>query len=212
METLLILARGIPWTIALTVCAFMLGAILGFPLLAMRLSNKFVLRGAANGIIVLLRSIPQVVWLFIVFFGIGNKLFTMTPFIATVAALGIVTGANMAEIYRGALMAIHPGQYEAAKVLNLTRLQQFRDVVLPQLVRVALPTAAAYLIGLMKDTAIASTIGTTDIAFQAYRVTQDTFRGLGVYGVAGLIYIALSIPVAWFARWSDSHLRSRVSR
>lgn len=212
MVIILSLFKGIPWTIALTLSAFAIGVIGGFPLCAMRLSSNVVLRGIAVGIVVVCRSIPPIVWLFIVFFGIGNDLFSISPFVAAVAALGIVTAANMSEIYRGALMAIHPGQYEAGKVLNLSRFQQFQDIVLPQLIRIAMPTAATYLIGLLKDSAVASTIGMNDIAFQAYRVSQDTFRGLSVYASAAFLYIALSIPVAWISRWSDAHLRSRVSR
>ncbi|MEM5369064.1 amino acid ABC transporter permease [Paraburkholderia azotifigens] len=204
--------KGVPWTIALTLVTFALGTILGLPLCAMRLSRNVILRGVATAIVVVCRSIPPIVWLFFVFFGIGNDLLAMSPFVAAAVGLGVVTAANMSEIYRGALTAIHPGQYEAAKVLNLTRVQQFRDVVFPQLIRIALPTAATYLIGLLKDSAVASTIGVTELAFQAYHVSQATFRGLSVYGSAAVLYIALSIPVAWASRWADVHLRSRVSR
>jgi polar amino acid transport system permease protein len=213
METMLVnLLKGIPWTIALTLAAFIAGSIVGVPLCAMRVSSNGFLRTLATWIIVICRSIPPIVWLFFVFFGVGSQLFTIGPFVASVAGLGIVTGANMAEIYRGALTAIHPGQYEAARVLNLTRFQQFRDVVSPQLIRIALPTAATYLIGLLKDSAVASTIGVGEIAFESHRVSQATFQGLSVYSVAAVLYIALSIPVAWISRWSDAHLRSRVSR
>ncbi|MGF7135413.1 polar amino acid transport system permease protein [Paraburkholderia sp. EB58] len=206
------LLKGVPWTVALTLSSFILGSILGLPLCGMRLSQNFLLRGVATGIVVVCRSIPPIVWLFFVFFGIGNDLFSMSPFVAAAIGLGVVTAANMSEIYRGALTAIHPGQYEAAKVLNLTRFQQFRDVVFPQLIRIALPTGATYLIGLLKDSAVASTIGVGELAFQAYHVSQATFRGLSVYGSAALLYIALSLPVAWLSRWADVHLRSRVSR
>jgi polar amino acid transport system permease protein len=204
--------KGVPWTVALTLSSFILGSIFGLPLCAMRLSQNLLLRGVATAIVVVCRSIPPIVWLFFVFFGIGNDLFSMSPFVAAAIGLGVVTAANMSEIYRGALTAIHPGQYEAAKVLNLTRAQQFRDVVFPQLIRIALPTAATYLIGLLKDSAVASTIGVGELAFQAYHVSQATFRGLSVYGSAALLYIALSLPVAWVSRWADVHLRSRVSR
>ena len=212
MGLLFNIIAGIPWTIALTISAFIVGSVFGFPLCAMRISSNSLLRTLATWIIVFCRSIPPIVWLFFVFFGVGSQLFAIGPFVASVIGLGIVTGANMAEIYRGALTAIHPGQYEAAKVLNLTRIQQFRDVVFPQLIRIALPTAATYLIGLLKDSAVASTIGVGEIAFQSHRVSQATFQGLSVYSVAAVLYIALSVPVALMSRWSDAALRSRVSR
>ena len=206
------IALGIPWTLAVTAAAFALGAVLGMPLCAMRFSQFGGVRVLGGALTLVLRAIPPIVWLFFVFFGIGNDLFSMSPFVAAALGLGVVTAANMSEIYRGALTAIHPGQYEAAKVLNLTRTQQFRDVVFPQLIRIALPTAATYLIGLLKDSAVASTIGVGELAFQAYHVSQATFRGLSVYGSAAVLYIALSLPVAWLSRWADVPLRSRVSR
>jgi polar amino acid transport system permease protein len=204
--------KGVPWTIALTVASFILGALLGLPLCAMRLSKIGALRFTSTAIVVSCRSIPPIVWLFFVFFGIGNGLIAMSQFTAAVVGLGLVTAANMSEIYRGALTAIHPGQFEAAKVLNLTRSQQFRDVILPQLTRIALPSGATYLIGLLKDSAVASTIGVTDLAYQSYHISQQTFRGLSVYAAAALLYILLSLPIAWLSRWADVQLRSRVSR
>ncbi|WP_233889615.1 amino acid ABC transporter permease [Paraburkholderia flagellata] len=203
---------GVPWTIALTLTVFAIGAVLGLPLCAMRRATNPLVRTFATAIVVGCRSVPPIVWLFFVFFGIGNDLLPLSPFVAAALGLGLVTAANLSEVYRGALTAIHPGQYEAAKVLNLTRFQQFRDVILPQMVRVALPTAATYLIGLLKDSAVASTIGVGELAFQAYHVSQETFSGLGVYAAAALLYIALSLPVAWLSRWADLHLRSGVSR
>ncbi|WP_175761764.1 amino acid ABC transporter permease [Burkholderia anthina] len=203
---------GVPWTIALTLTVFAIGAVLGMPLCALRSARNPVVRALATAFVVGCRSVPPIVWLFFVFFGIGNDLLPLNPFTAAALGLGLVTAANLSEVYRGALTAIHPGQYEAAKVLNLTSTQQFRDVIFPQMLRIALPTAATYLIGLLKDSAVASTIGVNELAFQAYHVSQQTFRGLGVYAAAALLYIALSIPVAWLSRWADLHLRSRVSR
>ena len=118
----------------------------------------------------------------------------------------------MAEIYRGALSAVHAGQWEAATALNLSARQSFTDVVGPQLLRIALPSGATYVIGLLKDSAVASAIGVHEIAFQAYHVSQETFRGLDVYAAAGLLYIALSLPIAWMARRLDLRLRARVAR
>ena len=118
----------------------------------------------------------------------------------------------MAEIYRGSLSAIHPGQWEASAVLNLSARHKFLDVIAPQLGRIALPSATTYAIGLMKDTAIASAIGVHEIAFDAYHLSQQTFRGLDVYAAAGLLYILLSLPVAWVARQADTRLRAAVAR
>ncbi|MEK6345985.1 MAG: amino acid ABC transporter permease [Burkholderia sp.] len=208
----LLLLGGIPWTLAITLSSFTAGALIGLPLCAMKRSRLLLVRAAASAIVLTCRSVPPIVWLFFVFFGIGNGLISMSPFTAATIGLGLVTGANMAEIYRGALTAIHAGQFEACRALNLSRLQQFRDVILPQMARIALPSAATYLIGLLKDSAIASTIGVPELSYDAYHVSQQTFQGLGVYASAAVLYILISLPIAWMSRRIDLTMRAKVSR
>lgn len=211
LENLSAVLVGIPFTIALTLASFLIGGVLGLPLCALRLSRSPFLRFLAMALILTCRSIPPIVWLFLIFFGIGLGYIQLSPFTSAAIGLGLITAANMAEIYRGSLAAIHPGQWEAATVLNLSTMHKFVDVIGPQLMRVALPSATTYVIGLMKDTAVASAVGVQEIAYQAFHLSQQTFRGLDIYAAAGLLYILLSVPVAWFARWTDSRLRARVA-
>jgi polar amino acid transport system permease protein len=118
----------------------------------------------------------------------------------------------MSEIYRGSVAAIHQGQFEAAAALNLPARSRFFDVLCPQIFRVALPASATFAIGLLKDSAIASTIGVLEITFQAYHLAQQTYRGLEDFALAGLIYILISLPIAILARRTDTLLRSKVAR
>ena len=212
LESLRAILVGIPFTIALTVVAFVIGALLGLPLCAMRFSKSGLVRFLATSMILTFRAIPPIVWLFIIFFGVGSGYLQIDPFSSAAIGLGLITAANMAEIYRGALAAIHSGQWEAATVLNLSMWYRFIDVIGPQLIRVALPSAATYAIGLLKSSAVSSVIGVHEIAFQAYHVSQETFRGIDVYAAAGLLYILISLPIAWLARWTDLRLRARVAR
>ena len=209
---LLDLLRGLPWTLALTTATFAVGGLLGLPLMVLRRSRLAVLRVAAIVLFAFVRSIPPLVWLFIVFFGIGFGLIPMTAFEACLVAFGLIAAVNMAEIYRGGMTAIHSGQIEAAQVLNLGRFDRFRDVVAPQMFRVALPALATYAIGLFKDSAIASTIGIQELTFQANYLSQSTFQGLKVFGLVGLVYIVISLPVAWISRRLDAHIRLKVAR
>jgi polar amino acid transport system permease protein len=206
------IAMGIPWTLAVTAVAFAIGAALGAPLCAMRFSAFVVVRYLAASLTLILRAIPPLVWLFFIFFGLGFGYLQINPFEAAAIGLGLIAAANMAEIYRGALAAIHHGQWEAAFALNLSTRHRFVDVIAPQLLRVALPSGATYAIGLLKDTAIASTIGVSEIAFQAYHTSQRTFHSLDVYAIAGLLYILISLPMAWATRRADVRLRARVAR
>lgn len=92
------------------------------------------------------------------------------------------------------------------------RFSTLAEIIGPQMIRVALPSAATYLIGLMKETAIASTIGVQELVFHGNQVTQLTYRGLESFAVVALLFIALSLPVAWASRRLDKALRAKVVR
>jgi polar amino acid transport system permease protein len=211
-EDLSALLIGVPYTIVLTLIAFAAGTALGLPLCWMRQSRFGLVGFLAASMILVFRAIPPIVWLFFIFFGVGSGYLQLDPFTAAAIGLGLITAANMAEIYRGALSAIQKGQWEAASVLNLSARHKFIDVIGPQLFRICLPSATTYLIGLLKDSAVASAIGVHEIAFQAYHESQETFRGLDIYAAAGLLYILISLPIAYFARWTDTRLRAAVAR
>lgn len=207
-----LLLQGLGWTIALTVGAFSIGAVLGVPLLLGRRSRFWIVRFTVMSLIQIIRGIPPILWMFIIFFGLGMGILPLTPFTAAIFGLGLIAAANMAEIYRGALASVHRGQFEAASALDLGRWSTFRDVIAPQAFRVALPSSVSYLIGLMKETAVASTIGVSELAFYGKQITQMTYRGLETYALVGLLYILISLPVAWLARVADKRLRAKVAR
>jgi polar amino acid transport system permease protein len=117
---------GIPFTLALTLAAFVFGAVLGLPLCAMRMSRNGFTSLLAMALILTFRAIPPIVWLFIIFFGIGFGYLQLDPFSSAAIGLGLITAANMAEIYRGSLSAIHIGQWEASTVLNLSARHRAR--------------------------------------------------------------------------------------
>lgn len=206
------IVMALPWTLALTATSFAIGSLLAIPLCRLRIARHPVARHAAGALILSLRSIPPIVWLFIIFFGLGSELISLSPFTSAVIGLGLITAANVAEIYRGALKAVPAGQFEAARALGLPALWQYSDVLIPQLFRLVVPTLATYAIGLLKDTAVASTIGVHDLAFSAYRVSQETFRGIEVYAAFGLMYFLISVAIAYLTRGLDKQLRARISR
>ncbi|MFV3308288.1 amino acid ABC transporter permease [Pseudomonas sp. NY15181] len=203
---------GLPWTIALTIAAFIAGALVAIPLCMLRVAKNSALQNIAAGIILIVRSIPPIVWLFAVFFAFGQHVVRLDPFSAAVMGLAIITAANMAEIYRGAMKAIPRGQFEAAQVIGLSTWQKYRHVIGPQIFRYALPSASTFAIGLLKDTAIASAIGVPEVALVANQLTQKTFKGLEIYAVAAVCYFALSFAMAYVARIADEKLRARIER
>lgn len=167
LEYFLLILSGIPVTILVTLIALVTGMVLGFPIMLMRKSPHASVRIATTILIAIVRSVPPVVWVFLVFFGVGADLIALSPMTAAVVSFGLISAVNMAEIYRGGLVALPIGQHEAAMALNMSRWHHFRDVTLPQMFIVSLPAIATYSVGLLKDTAIASTIGLRELTFHS---------------------------------------------
>jgi polar amino acid transport system permease protein len=206
------LVSGLPWTLSVTAGAFAIGALIGLPVMLAEESSYAPLRLIARTYVNLVRAVPPIVWLFIVYFGVGSDLLRLTPFGAALIGLGLISSAHLAEIYRGGMISIGKGQREAAAALNLGPVYGFIDVMAPQAVRVALPPAAGYAIGLLKDSAISSAIGVPELTERANEAAQATLSGLPVYIALAAIYIVMSVPVAFLARAVDTRLRAKVAR
>lgn len=202
------IAMGAGWTILMTFGSAAVGIVLGLPLLALAQSHFAAIRWIYHAIVQVVRGVPTIVWLFIAFFGVGQLGFTMSPVSASLLVLSIIATAYMAEIYRGGMKAIPAGQWEAAGALNLDRASILRFIIAPQLFRAVSPSVATQVIGLLKDSALVSTIGVTDLVFRAGIMTQYHAHGLYMFGVAGLFYLALSLPIAAFSR----NIHARITR
>lgn len=212
LEILSHILVGVPVTLALTVGALFAGVIAGVPICIARQSRSILPRNLAAMVIVSVRAIPPLVWLFLIYFGLGSGILRMSPFVAALSGLGLITAVNMAEIYRGSLAAIHSGQWEACQALGLPLRSRLVEVIGPQVARISLPAVATYAIGLLKDSAVASTIGVPDLVFKGTYLSQQTFEGLSIFATVGLLYIAMSLPVAWAARVVDARIRQKVAK
>lgn len=205
------LLKAVPWTIGLTLISFVLGSLLGILICALTKSKFAIPRYLGFIYILILRSIPPITFLFLIFFGLGTRVIHMSPFVASVVGLLLITSANMAEVYRGVLAAIPKGQYEAAFTTGLSKSRTFLDVIAPQVFRFAIPSAATFCVGLLKDSALASTIGVPEITHAAYQITQLTFAGIKTFALAALYYFILSLIMAWFSRSLYAYLRQQVA-
>lgn len=205
------LAQGIGQTCLITAGAFAFGAIVGIPLALLRRSPLVWLRWPATAVIEVLRSVPPIVVLFVLFYGLGSGVIRLSTVQAAILGLGVIAAAYLAEIYRAGIDAVATGQWEASKALALPRSKTYLLVILPQALIVVIPPAATFAIGLLKDSAIASVIGTHDITFQAFQESQATLQGLTIFAIAGGLYILLSIPIAVLARWADHTLSQKAA-
>jgi len=203
---------GVPMTVLITVLAFAVGAVLGVPLALARRSPLGPLRWAARFVIDVLRGIPPVVFLFVIYFGVGTGVIKLSSLQAAVIGLGLIAAGYLAEIYRGGLLAVHKGQFESAAALGMDSWTSMSRIIGPQAFRVALPSATTYAIGLLKDSSIASTITATEILYRATASSRGHGAGLEPFLIAAVVYIALGAPLAWLSRTMDARMRARVAR
>lgn len=199
-------------TIILTLSAFAIGLVGAIPLAVGLSSSNIILRLPSRLFVDLVRGVPIIVWLFLLKFGIQIGTFKFNPVGAAIVGLGVVSIAYLAEIYRGGLQAVPRGQGEAANALGLNRAAAFYGVMVPQAFRIVSPSIATYLTGLLKDSSIASTIIVSEMVFQsqAFARQHPTVEGILPYILVGILYIALSLPVAYLSRSLDSRMRKAV--
>lgn len=208
-------AQGILTTVQLTLYGFALGAVLGVPVMLVRSSPWRPIRWTGRSFVEVVRGVPLIVWLFLIYNGptqfdpsLGG---VFTSWLSGIAALGLVSSVYMAEIYRGSLRAISSGQWEASQALGMSRMATATGVIAPQVVRVAVPASTTYAISLIKDSSLVSTIGVFEITYYATTISS-TLSSATPFLVAGVYYVALTIPAAYAARRLDSNLRKKVVR
>jgi polar amino acid transport system permease protein len=163
--------HGVPGTLLLTVLAYVAGAVLAIPVALARVSQSRVAWAASMSLIEVIRSIPPIVWIFIIYFGVSQYI-ELQSLTAAVIGLGIISAVYLAEIYRGGLMSVARGQWEASDALGMNRRATLTQIIAPQVVRVSIPAMASYGIGLLKDTSIAFTIGYAEIMYYATNDSQ----------------------------------------
>lgn len=209
MDAVSAVLQGIPVTLYLTASAFVLGFLGAVPLSLGLSSSIWPVRLGCRLFVDFVRGVPIIVWLFVLKFGVTVGTFRFEPIEAAIVGLAIVSTAYLAEIFRGGLTTVPAGQLEAAMALGLPRSAKFLRVVAPQAFRTVLPSIATYLMGLLKDSSIASTIIVAEMVFQAQSFARQHPTAVGVvpYVVAGLLYIVLSIPIAYLSRRLDRRLR-----
>ncbi len=205
------LLAGVKMTVAVSVAAIGLAAVIGLVLALLRLSSLRLVRAAAGLYIDIWRSTPTLAQLLWVFYALPILTGIPIPvFLAGVITLGCHYGAYLAEIYRAGILAIAGGQSHAALALGMTRFQALRRIVLPQAVAIMLPTIASQFISLFKESALVSMISLEELMWHGQSLAGFTMRSIEVFSVVAVIYMALTFPQTLIVNWL--HRRSIVAR
>ena len=199
------IAYGVFITVALAIATLPIGLLLGFLVALAKQSHEPSLRLAGNIYTTIFRGLPELLTLFIIFYGLQIGLqnlvrhfdptatIDVNAFISGVIALSLVFSSYSSEVFLSAFRAIPRGQYEGGHSIGLSGFQTMRLVIIPQLVRIALPGLENLWLILLKDTALVSAIGLTDIMRQAIVAARVTQHALLFFSVIMLIYLGLTM-------------------
>lgn len=210
LDIFLAILEGVGLTLWITGASLVIGGVVALILVAGTRSRFALLRGIVTGYIGIVRVIPPITWLFLIYFGLPQFALRLSTTEAAVIGFSVIASAFMAEIYRSGLLSIPAGQREAAHALGLPTMTTVQHIITPQAFRVALPAIATYAIGLLKDSALASQIGAHEITYFAQQQAKQTHQGVLAFVIAGVLYIVISLIVAVISRRVDLALRRKI--
>ncbi len=195
-----ILTEGLFVTLALTALGLLIGFALGLLLALMRVYGPKEIGWFASGYEKLFRGIPLLILIFIFAFGIPRLFWYLEPLERPIAgvilALGLRSGAYQSQIFRGAILSVHPGQTEAARALGMNGFQSFRHIVFPQALRLAVPSWSNEYAVLIKDSSFAYGVGIIEMTKAAFRISANFPELMPLsMGIVAIIYLIFTYPV-----------------
>ncbi|GGF18151.1 amino acid ABC transporter permease [Aliidongia dinghuensis] len=207
-EFLPILLKGVWLTVLVSLGSLLLSTLLGLVWAFLRVSGLWPLATASRLIVNLIRGIPIIVQLFYIYFVLPDLGIALTAVQAGIVGLGIAYSAYQAENFRAGIEAIDHGQIEAAHSIGMGWWLVMRRVVLPQAVRIVLPSYGNIVIMMLKDSSQASTITVAELALQGKLIASSTFKNTTVFTLVALLYLCMSVPLIL----AVGHLERRAAR
>ena len=198
------LFRATLMTIAVSITAMIIGFSFAAIFTPLKLSKSKSLNLIANTYTTIIRGVPELLVIYLFFFGGSgaimfvasmfgyNEYLEINAFITGSFAIGIISGAYSTEVFRGAVQSIDKGQFEAAKVLGLSKFAQFYKIILPQMLRLAIPNLSNVWQITLKDTSLISVTGLVEIMRQSYIAAGSTRDPLFFYSFAAVLYLLLT--------------------
>jgi glutamate/aspartate transport system permease protein len=204
---------GLGWTLAVSACAWVIALVLGSVIGTLRTTHRAWVTRLGNAWVELFRNIPLLVQMFLWYFvlpellpadlGDWLKQLPNASFYTAVVALGFYTSARIAEQVRAGILSLAGGQRMAALALGLTLPQAYGYVLLPMAYRIILPPLTSEFLNVIKNSAVALTIGLMELTARARAMQEFTFQVFEAFTAATVIYIAINIVVTFAMRWVE---------
>ena len=191
-------------TLAVSITAMLIGFLFALIFTPLKLSNNKFFNLIANCYTTVIRGVPELLVIYLFFFGGSgavmyvasifgyNEYIEINAFITGSCAIGIISGAYSTEVFRGAIQSIDKGQFEASKVLGLKKPIHFFKVIMPQMLRLAIPNLSNVWQITLKDTSLISVTGLVEIMRQSYIAAGSTRDPLFFYSFAAVLYLLLT--------------------
>lgn len=201
---------GVLWTIAITVCSALLSFFGGILFAVIALYAPMVIRLPFRFFAWLFMGTPLLLQLFLIYFGLVELGIDLPAFVAGVIGLGLHFAVYNSELIQTAIIAVDKGQMEAARTLGLSRPQALIRVVIPQAVRDVIPPIGNNMIALLKDSALVSVIGVSELTLSAQLAIGRTYRPFEFYAAAAVLYYIINLGMEAVLRRIER--RTQLSR
>jgi polar amino acid transport system permease protein len=192
LSILPILGIGLLVTLKAAAVGYVIALVLGLVLALLCRSKSKLISWTVTGFTEFVRDTPLLVQLFFLYYVLPEFGIVLPAFMTGALALGLQYSAYTSEVYRGGIGAIPRGQWEAATALNLTRLQVYRDIVVPQMIPRIVPALGNYLISMLKETPVLSVVTVLDMLGLANMIGERTFEYLVPLSMVGLIFLPMT--------------------
>lgn len=202
------LLSGLWVTIQIAVISLILAVILGVILGIFSISASKILKAIASVYIYIVRGTPLMIQALFLFFGVGEALnIRFDPMVAAIIALTINASAYMAEIFRGGIQAVDNGQMEAARSLGLNKFKTMKRVILPQAIKIMIPSILNQFIVTLKDTSILSVISIRELTLSGQIIIARNFKPLQMYAIVAVMYFIVITLLTLLSRYVERRLR-----
>jgi len=189
----LLILQGLGTTLLISICAVLIGSVLGCIFALCKISKSKILKGIANFYTTIIRGIPMATLLMIFYFVIFAPLGLQNTIVVAIIAFGINSGAYCTEIFRAGIQGIDIGQTEAGRSLGLSWWQTLSKIILPQAVRTILPTFTSEFITMIKETSVASFIAVVDLQKACDNIRNQTYNAWIPLLSCAAIYLCLTL-------------------
>jgi cystine transport system permease protein len=196
-------------TLGLGLGSFILGSVLGMVIALARMSRFRALRWLAFCYVSIFRGTPLLIQILLIYFGLPSWGIVIDPIPAALLALTLFAAAYLSENFRSGIIAVDRGQWEAAQSMGMSYPVTLWRVILPQAIRIAIPTLGSRLIALMKDTSLASTVTVVELTRVADQIGATTFRYMDMFLLVGAIYWAINQVLTILQTMLENRLAKR---